>query len=82
MSLFCSSLTLTGLNLCAESWKLSYSIRKMMADNAQVCQLAACESMGSATTVFCDKTCTPTTKKAHFNVQSTEEGPPVIAGHQ
>ncbi|CAM6074917.1 unnamed protein product [Sphagnum tenellum] len=82
MSLFCSSLTMTGLNLSTESWKLSYSIRKVMADNAQVCQLAACETMGSATTVFCDKTCTPTTKKAHFNVQSTEEDPPVIAGHQ
>ncbi|KAM0021315.1 putative P-type Ca(2+) transporter [Helianthus debilis subsp. tardiflorus] len=39
---------------------LAYSMRKMMADRALVRRLSACEIMGSATTICCDKTGTLT----------------------
>lgn len=49
-----------GLPL-AVTLTLAYSMRKMMADKSLVRQLAACETMGSATTICSDKTGTLTT---------------------
>lgn len=48
-----------GLPL-AVTLALAYSMRKMMADKSLVRHLAACETMGSATTICCDKTGTLT----------------------
>ncbi|KAI5079340.1 hypothetical protein GOP47_0004819 [Adiantum capillus-veneris] len=48
-----------GLPL-AVTLTLTYSMRKMMRDNALVRRLVACETMGSATTIFSDKTGTLT----------------------
>ncbi|XP_021899589.1 putative calcium-transporting ATPase 13, plasma membrane-type [Carica papaya] len=48
-----------GLPL-AVTLTLAYSMKKMMADQAMVRKLAACETMGSATTICTDKTGTLT----------------------
>ncbi|KAL4315666.1 hypothetical protein AHAS_Ahas15G0207900 [Arachis hypogaea] len=48
-----------GLPL-AVTLTLAYSMRKMMADKALVRRLSACETMGYATTICSDKTCTLT----------------------
>ncbi|PRQ36170.1 putative calcium-transporting ATPase [Rosa chinensis] len=48
-----------GLPL-AVTLSLSYSMRRMMVDNAMVWKLSACETMGSATTICTDKTGTLT----------------------
>ncbi|MCI53238.1 calcium-transporting ATPase plasma membrane-type-like, partial [Trifolium medium] len=44
-----------GLPL-AVTLTLAYSMKKMMADQAMVRKLSACETMGSATTICTDKT--------------------------
>lgn len=51
-----------GLPL-AVTLTLAYSMRKMMADKSLVRVLAACETMGSATTICSDKTGTLTSNK-------------------
>ncbi|KAL5542065.1 hypothetical protein UlMin_009775 [Ulmus minor] len=48
-----------GLPL-AVTLTLAYSMKRMMADNAMVRKLSACETMGSATTICTDKTGTLT----------------------
>ncbi|KAL5582672.1 hypothetical protein UlMin_015114 [Ulmus minor] len=48
-----------GLPL-AVTLTLAYSMKRMMADNATVRKLSACETMGSATTICTDKTGTLT----------------------
>ena len=48
-----------GLPL-AVTLTLAYSMKKMMAENAMVRKLSACETMGSATTICTDKTGTLT----------------------
>ncbi|XP_057960421.1 putative calcium-transporting ATPase 13, plasma membrane-type [Malania oleifera] len=48
-----------GLPL-AVTLTLAYSMKQMMADNAMVRKLSACETMGSATTICTDKTGTLT----------------------
>uniref|UniRef100_A0A7N0TUM8 Calcium-transporting ATPase n=1 Tax=Kalanchoe fedtschenkoi TaxID=63787 RepID=A0A7N0TUM8_KALFE len=51
-----------GLPL-AVTLTLAYSMKKMMADQAMVRKLSACETMGSATTICTDKTGTLTLNK-------------------
>lgn len=51
-----------GLPL-AVTLTLAYSMKRMMADNAMVRKLSACETMGSATTICTDKTGTLTMNK-------------------
>lgn len=51
-----------GLPL-AVTLTLAYSMNRMMADNAMVRKLSACETMGSATTICTDKTGTLTQNK-------------------
>lgn len=51
-----------GLPL-AVTLTLAYSMKRMMADNALVRKLSACETMGSATTICTDKTGTLTLNK-------------------
>ena len=48
-----------GLPL-AVTLTLAYSMKKMMAENAMVRKLSACETMGPATTICTDKTGTLT----------------------
>ncbi|PIN12745.1 Calcium transporting ATPase [Handroanthus impetiginosus] len=48
-----------GLPL-AVTLTLAYSMKRMMADQAMVRKLSACETMGSATTIYTDKTGTLT----------------------
>ncbi|KAA8544925.1 hypothetical protein F0562_019680 [Nyssa sinensis] len=51
-----------GLPL-AVTLTLAYSMKRMMADQAMVRKLSACETMGSATTICTDKTGTLTTNQ-------------------
>ncbi|OEL14730.1 Calcium-transporting ATPase 8, plasma membrane-type [Dichanthelium oligosanthes] len=51
-----------GLPL-AVTLTLAYSMKKMMRDKALVRRLSSCETMGSATTICCDKTGTLTLNK-------------------
>ena len=64
--LFCITIVVVavpeGLPL-AVTLSLAYSVMKMMADNNLVRYLAACETMGSATTICSDKTGTLTENK-------------------
>ncbi|KAK3434030.1 hypothetical protein EUGRSUZ_D01503 [Eucalyptus grandis] len=53
-----------GLPL-AVTLTLAYSMGKMIADKALVRRLSACEAMGSATTICCDKTGTLTLNQAY-----------------
>ncbi|OIW07720.1 hypothetical protein TanjilG_11847 [Lupinus angustifolius] len=67
-----------GLPL-AVTLTLAYSMKKMMADQAMVRKLSACETMGSATTICTDKTGTLTLNqmkvtKFWLGQQSIEEG--------
>ncbi|KAK7243135.1 hypothetical protein RIF29_37922 [Crotalaria pallida] len=67
-----------GLPL-AVTLTLAYSMKKMMADQAMVRKLSACETMGSATTICTDKTGTLTLNqmkvtKFWLGQQSVEEG--------
>ncbi|XP_010278086.1 PREDICTED: putative calcium-transporting ATPase 13, plasma membrane-type [Nelumbo nucifera] len=62
-----------GLPL-AVTLSLAYSMKKMMADNAMVRKLAACETMGSATTICTDKTGTLTLNQMKVNEFWVGEG--------
>ncbi|XVF38305.1 hypothetical protein REPUB_Repub20aG0089700 [Reevesia pubescens] len=67
-----------GLPL-AVNLTLAYSMKRMMADQAMVRKLSACETMGSATTICTDKTGTLTLNrmkvtKFWLGQESTEDG--------
>ncbi|KAF3457728.1 hypothetical protein FNV43_RR02386 [Rhamnella rubrinervis] len=67
-----------GLPL-AVTLTLAYSMKRMMADNAMVRKLSACETMGSATTICTDKTGTLTMNqmkvtKFWLGKESVDEG--------
>ncbi|MFQ6632507.1 hypothetical protein Gotur_009168, partial [Gossypium turneri] len=58
---------------------LAYSMKKMVADQAMVRKLSACETMGSTTTICTDKTCSLTlnqmkVRKFLVDQESVEEG--------
>ncbi|XVE81698.1 hypothetical protein DITRI_Ditri15bG0086500 [Diplodiscus trichospermus] len=72
-----------GLPL-AVTLTLAYSMKRMMADQAMVRKLSACETMGSATTICTDKTGTLTLNrmkvtKFWLGRESMEEGASLIS---
>ncbi|MBA0700518.1 hypothetical protein Goari_026841, partial [Gossypium aridum] len=67
-----------GLSLVV-TLTLAYSVKKMVADQAMVRKLSACETMGSTTTICTDKTCSLTlnqmkVRKFLVDQESVEEG--------
>ncbi|KAL4568638.1 hypothetical protein LXL04_024253 [Taraxacum kok-saghyz] len=56
---------------------LAYSMRKMMSDKALVRRLSACETMGSATTIFSDKTGTLTLNMVPDNLSMVPNNSPL-----